>query len=100
MAFRLFTVARCRCGFSASGFGAQPKKCPRCRRALKSTVHRIPGFIRAGARVDYSSIIGREPTIQDCRITSDVFVLGETPCVNIDRKRGGVAVVALSEAKA
>jgi hypothetical protein len=100
MAFRLFVVAHCRCGFSAGGFGAQPKRCPRCRRVLRSTVHRIPGFVRAGARVNYSPVIGKAPQVLGCHITSDVFVLGETPCVNIDRKRGGVAVAALSEAAA
>jgi len=100
MAVRLFSILRCRCGFSIGGFGRQPERCPRCRRGLKRTTHKIPGFVRAGTRVHYSSVIGKEPTIRDCYITSDVYLLGDTPCVMLDQKRGAVAVEALTEARA
>ncbi len=98
MSLRTYEVVSCRCGFTASGFDLQPKKCPRCRRVLKSQKHEIPSFVRAGAKVNYSSVIGEAPTVLGCYITSDVFVLGQTPCVMIDKKRGGVAVAALSAA--
>ncbi len=100
MTFKIYEVVSCRCGFTGSGFALQPVKCPRCRRALKSKKHEIPGFVRAGAKVNYSSVIGEAPTVLGCYITSDVFVLGQTPCVMIDKKRGGVAVAALSEVSA
>jgi hypothetical protein len=96
---RRFMALRCRCGFSAGGFGHQPKRCPKCSRDLKRVNHRIPDFVRVGAQVDYCSVIGEEPTLRGCFITSDVFLLGETPCVMIDRRRGAVAVEALREAQ-
>lgn len=99
MQTRKYTSCACICGFSISGFGEQPRKCPTCRRRLKETVHRVPEFIHAGTKVDYHSVIGGPVTLEECYIESDVFLLGQTPCVMIDRRRGAVAVEALTEAR-
>lgn len=98
MSSRIFFAVLCRCGFSQAGFGQWLKRCPRCGGALKCKAHEIPGFIRPGGRVDYHSIIGGAVTLPGCCIESEVFLLGETPCVMISGKRGGVAVAALTEA--
>ncbi len=108
MRSRKFAAGRCTCGHECQGFNENLPVCPVCKKAFmicpdckkpfKITVHEIPEFVRPGRKVDYSSIIGEEPTILGCTITKDVFVLGETPCVMIDKKRGAVAVEALSQA--
>jgi hypothetical protein len=96
---RHFHIVRCRCGHTAGSFDAQPKKCPRCHRPMKRTSHRIPDFVQPGARVNYSPIIGEPPEVLDCIITSEVFVMGQTPCCMIDKRRGAVAADALSEVR-
>ncbi len=97
---RMYYQARCRCGFERSGKGHSLTLCPTCKRDLRVTVHHIPDFLRVGRRVDYHSIIGGPVTIPGAHVRSDVFFLGETPCVNISGKSGGVNVAALTEAKA
>lgn len=99
MSSRHFHIVSCRCGHTAGSFDAQPKKCPRCQRPLKKTSHRIPDFVQPGSRVNYSPITGEPPEILDCLITSEIFLLGQTPCCNIDKRRGAVAVEALSEVR-
>lgn len=98
MPFRKLIAARCRCGFYGESFKELSNKaCPECGRNLKTKTHLIPGFVRPGAIVDYSSVIGEAPTIRGCIITSEVSVLGETPCVRLSQKCGAVAVEALSQ---
>jgi len=99
MSSRYFHIVSCRCGHTAGSFKDQPKKCPRCHRLLKRTSHRIPDFVQPGARVNYSPITGEPPEVLDCLITSEIFLLGQTPCCNIDKRRGAVAVEALSEVR-
>jgi len=96
MSSSYFHIVSCRCGHTAGSFDAQPKKCPRCLRPLKRNSHRTPDFVQLGARVNYSPITGEPPEILDCLITSEIFVIGRTPCCNIDKRRGAVAVEALS----
>lgn len=47
-----------------------------------------------GDRVDYSSVIGEEPTLLDVKVTDGPFAIGDTLCWRIESK-GVVADAAL-----